>query len=67
MKETGSPKASNLHDKYALPKKSILKETPSPDIKKRHGRTLAWQDFHGKELSSVMEFVARYGLHPSRV
>ncbi|GMH42363.1 hypothetical protein BSKO_10282 [Bryopsis sp. KO-2023] len=37
--------------------KSILKNSPSPDIKQKSGPALAWQDFHGKELYSVMEFV----------
>lgn len=41
-------------------KPSILKNTVSPDIKKKHGPTLAWQDFHGKPLTYVMEYDVRY-------
>lgn len=48
----------SFQSKSACSIKSILKDTPSPDIKQRSGRALAWQDFHGKELTSVVEFVA---------
>ena len=53
--------AAKAEDQYCTPKspKSILKCTASPDLKHENGRRLAWQDFHGKELYTVLEFVTR--------
>lgn len=45
---------------FSTAKPSILKNTPSPDVKKKHGPALAWQDFHGKPLAYVMEYDVRY-------
>lgn len=58
--EEGPQRAPRFHDKNATPKKSILKDTRSSDSKRRRGRMLAWPDFHGKALYSVVEFVERY-------
>lgn len=53
--EDTSPKIKSFKVS-ATPKKSILKKSSSPDVKKKQGAVLAWPDFHGKELVSVMEY-----------